>query len=115
MSWVTGSHHVLGVEHLLGQLWDSESSVLLRATGCQRSKAGHEEVEPGEGDHVDSQLPEVSIELAREPETSCHTRHGQGHQVVEVSIGWGGELQGSEADVIQSLVINAVGLIGVLN
>ena len=79
------------------------------------SKARHEKVEPGEGDHVDSQLPEVSIELAREPETGGHTRHGQGHQVVEVTVGWGGELQGSEADVIESLIVNAVGLVCVLN
>ena len=53
----------------------------------------HEEVEPGEGDHVDSQLPEVSIELAWEPETGGHTRHGQGYQVVEVTIGGGCKLQ----------------------
>ena len=115
MSGVTGSHHVLGIEHLLGQLWDGHSSILLRATGGQRSKARHEEVEPGEGDHVDGQLPEVSIELAREPETGGHTRHGQGHQVVEVTIGGGGELQGSEADVVLGLGVNTEGLICVLH
>ena len=26
MTWVAGSHHVLGIEHLLGELGDSESS-----------------------------------------------------------------------------------------
>ena len=87
MSGITGSHHVLGIKHLSSQLWDSESSVLLRAACCQRSKARHEEVEPGEGDHVDRQLSEVSIELAREPETGGHTRHGDADQVVEVTIG----------------------------
>ena len=29
---IAGSHHVLGVEHLLGELWDGESSVLLATT-----------------------------------------------------------------------------------
>ena len=29
---IAGSHHVLGVEHLLGEFWDGESSVLLATT-----------------------------------------------------------------------------------
>ena len=32
------------------------TSVLLRSTGSERSKAGHEEMKTGEGNHVDSQL-----------------------------------------------------------
>merc|ERR1719331_1117337 len=59
MSRVAGRHHVLGVEHLLGQLRDCQSSVLLRASGGEWSKPGHEEVETGEGNHVDGELPQV--------------------------------------------------------
>ena len=29
VSWVRSAHHVLGVEHLLGEFWDGKSSVLL--------------------------------------------------------------------------------------
>ena len=47
--------------------------VLLGATGSEGSEPGHEEVETGEGDHVDRQLPQVSIELAGEPEACSHT------------------------------------------
>ena len=69
----------------------------------------------GEGHHVNCQLPQVSIELSRETQTSGNTRHGQGHQMVQVTIGGCGELQSTEADVIESLVVNAEGLISVLD
>ena len=68
--------------------------VLLRAAGGERGEAGHEEVEAGEGNHVDRQLPQVSVELAGEPEAGGHTGHGQGDQVVQVAVGRVSELQG---------------------
>ena len=49
MSRITGGHHVLGVEHLLGELGDGEGSVLLGATGSKRSETGHKEVKSWEG------------------------------------------------------------------
>ena len=65
--------------------------------------------------HVDGQFSEIGIELARESETSGDTGHGDGDEMVQVSVGGGGELQGSEADVVEGLVIDAVRFIGVLN
>jgi len=35
--------------------------------------------------------------------------------VVQVSVGGGSQLQGPEADIVQGLVVNAVGLVGVLD
>merc|ERR1711862_398249 len=115
MSGVTSGHHVLGIKHLSGELGHSEGPVLLGAPGGEGSEPGHEEVETGEGDHVDCQLPQVSIELAGEPEAGGHTGHGEGHQVVEVTVCGGGKLQGSEADIIESLVVNAERLVCVLH
>lgn len=35
--------------------------------------------------------------------------------MVEVAVGWSGELEGPEADVIESLVVNAVGFVCVFD
>ena len=61
MSWIAGGHHVLGVEHLLGELRHGEGAVLLATTGSERSKAGHEEMESGEWNHVDIIYRNVEI------------------------------------------------------
>jgi hypothetical protein len=46
---VGGGHHVLGVEHLCGQLGNADSAVLGATTSSEGSKSGHEEVETREG------------------------------------------------------------------
>ncbi|KFO77856.1 hypothetical protein N303_10591, partial [Cuculus canorus] len=84
MARVTGSHHVLGIKHLLGELRDSKGTVLLAATSRQWGEAWHEEVETWEGHHVDGQLAEVSIELAGETERGGDTTHCGRDKVVEV-------------------------------
>lgn len=100
MSWVGSSHHVLGIEHLLGEFGNSDSAVLLRATSGKRSEADHEEVETGERNHVDSQLPEIGVELTRETKARGDTAHDDRDEVVEVAVSGSRELQGLEADFV---------------
>ena len=72
-------------------------------------------METWEWDEVDSELSEIRVELTWESEAAGDTGESSRHQVVEITIGWGGELEGSEADIVQGLVINAHDLIGVLD
>lgn len=112
--WVTRRHHVAGVEHLLGELRHGEGPILLAATGRQGGKPRHEEVEAWERHHVDRQLSQVGVELSGKPQRGGDPAHGHADQVVEVPVGGRGELQRAEADVVEGLVVDAEGLIRVL-
>merc|ERR1719178_170316 len=64
---IGGAHHVLGVEHLLGELGHGQGTVLLGATGGKWGEASEEEVKTGEWDKVHSELAKVRVELTGEP------------------------------------------------
>lgn len=53
--------------------------------------------------------------LSWEPQACGHTTHCRGHQVVQVPVCRIAQFEGSEAYVIQSLVVDAVSFIGVFN
>ncbi len=72
-------------------------------------------MEAREGDHVDGQLSQICVELAGEAQARGHSRHCQGDKMVKVSIGGVGQPESAEADVIESLIVNTVGLVSVLN
>jgi len=72
-------------------------------------------METWEWDEVDSELSEIGVELTWESEAAGDTGESSGNEMVEITVGWGGELEGSEADIIKSFVINAHNLIGVFD
>jgi len=115
MTGISGAHHVLGVELLLGEFGDSQGTVLLRSTRCEGCETNHEEMETREGDHVDSKLAEITVKLTRESKTTSGTTDSSRHKMVKITIGRSGELESSETDVVQGLVIKSEALISILD
>jgi hypothetical protein len=90
VSWVRSAHHVFSIEHLLSKLWDSKSSVNLRTSWGKWSETNHEEMESWERNKVDSEFSEIRVKLTWESDWASNTRHSNGDEMVQVTIGWGG-------------------------
>ena len=68
-----------------------------------------------EWNQVHSELSEIGVQLSWESEAAGNTGESGRDEMVKITVGWGGELEGSEADIVESFVINAHNLISVLN
>ena len=105
MARISCTHHILGIKHLLSELRDCESTVLLRSTRSQRSEACHEEMQAWERDQVHSNLAKITIQLPWEAEAASHTTHRGTHEVIKITICGCCQLQCPETDIIKCLVV----------
>jgi hypothetical protein len=53
--------------------------------------------------------------LTWESEGASNSGDGGRNEMVEVSVGWGGQFKGSETDIVKSFVINAHANIGIFD
>jgi len=72
-------------------------------------------MESWEWNKVDSKFSEIRVKLTWESDRAGDTRHGNGDKMVQITVGWGGELKSSETDIVESFIIDNLDFIGVLN
>lgn len=65
--------------------------------------------------HVHGELAEIRIQLAWETQAGRDAGHDEGDELVEIVVSGRLEFERAEADVIEGLVVNAEGLVGVLD
>jgi hypothetical protein len=112
---VGGTHHVLGVELLLGQFRDGQGTVLLGTTTGQWGESNHKKVKTWERNHIDGDFTQIGIQLTWETEAARDAGHGGRDQVVKIPVGWGGQFQGTETDVVQGFVVQHHDFVGVFD
>jgi len=72
-------------------------------------------MESWEWNQVDSQFSQVRVQLTWESQTAGDTRHSSRDEMVKITVGWGGKLEGSEADIVEGFVINNLDLISIFD
>ena len=65
--------------------------------------------------YVNSEFRQIQVKLTEEPQTHCDARRDGRDEVIKTTVCWCQQLESPEADVIEGLVINAEGLVGVLD
>jgi len=68
-----------------------------------------------ERNHVHGQLAKIAVELTRETKGAGGTADSSRHEMVKITVGRGGQLQGAEADIVKGLVIKREALVRVLH
>jgi hypothetical protein len=72
-------------------------------------------MESWEWDKVDSEFSEIGVELTWESDRASNTRHSDGDEMVEITVGWGGKLEGSETDIVEGFVIDNLDFISIFD
>jgi len=111
---ITLDHLVEGLEHRVGDLGNGKTLVVGNLGGDDGSVGEEGEADTGVGDQVGLELSEINVKGTIETKRSGDGGDTLGDQTVEVGVGGALNLEGAGADVVEGLVIDHEGDIGVL-
>mmetsp|Transcript_17609 Transcript_17609/g.36998 ORF Transcript_17609/g.36998 Transcript_17609/m.36998 type:complete len:225 (+) Transcript_17609:352-1026(+) len=113
MTGIRGAHHILGIKCLLCKLGNGEYAEVMRGCRCKGGESHEEEVETREWHHIDGELAQIAVQLTRESERTGRSGDGGGDKVVQISVARVRKLQGAEANIVESFIIEGEALVGV--
>jgi len=114
---VTGvalGHHGCGLEGGVGDLGNGELLVVGLLGGDDGSVGGQHEVDSGVGDEVGLELGDVDVEGTVESEGGSQGGDNLGNESVQVGVGGSLDVKVTAADVVNGLVVEHDGDVGVL-
>merc|ERR1719515_231033 len=114
MSWVTLDHLVGWLETSVGDL--SNTQLFMVGLLCRDDwSIGHQrEVNPWIWHQVGLELSQIHVESSIKPERGSDGGHNLTNQTVEIGVSWPLNVQIATTDVVDGLVINHEGAVGVL-
>jgi hypothetical protein len=108
------SHHGGGLEGRVGDLSDGELLVISFLGRDDGGVGGKHEMNTGIGDEVGLELGDIDIEGTVEPEGGSQGGDDLRDEPVEVGVGGSLDVEGSTADIVDGLVVEHDGDVGVL-
>jgi len=114
VSGVTLGHHGGGLEGRVGDLGHGELLVVGLLGGDDGSVRGKHEMDSGVGDEVSLELGDIDVEGTVESERGSEGGDNLGNESVQVGVGGSLDIKVSSADIVDGLVIEHDGDIGVL-
>merc|ERR1712050_159835 len=114
VSWVALGHHSGWLEGGVGDLSDGELLVVSLLGRDDWGVGGEHEMDTWVWHQVGLELSDINVEGTIESEGGSQGRDNLGNDSVEVGVGWSLDIEVSSADIVDGLVVEHNGNIGVL-
>merc|ERR1712029_92023 len=114
MTRVTLDHLVGRLKASIGDLRDTELLMVSFLSRDNRGIGDQREMNPGVGHQVGLELCKIHIESSVKPERGSDGGHNLTNQTIEIGVGWPLNIEIATTDVVDGLIVNHEGAVGVL-